>query len=191
MKHIQLALCSMFLMAVSGIAFAADASKTENAETAAARSTSLDNQFIKDVARENTLLTRLGDIADKQAGNHAIKAFGHMEAQRHADIEKSLRKLAKDKKVDLPRDLEGMRQITLQRFTNLNGDAFDKPYMRDMILEHNLLIANFQYMLDNTTDPDVKKFVRDTLPGLQDHLRVAQDDAKTINLNMLSTETQP
>ena len=50
--------------------------------------------------------------------------------------------------------------------------------MRDMLKDHQEDVAEFQSTANKAQDPDVRAFASKTLPTLQDHLRMAEQDQK-------------
>lgn len=70
--------------------------------------------------------------------------------------------------------LDPKNQVTKDRLSKLNGAAFDREYMSDMVKDHRADVAEFEKEANTARDPDVKAFAAKTLPTLQEHLRLAE-----------------
>ena len=66
-----------------------------------------------------------------------------------------------------------------QRFAKdierMSGGKFDQAYMRTMIQDHVKDVEEFQRASKEAKDPEVKRFAEQTLPILQEHLKMAKD----------------
>jgi len=56
----------------------------------------------------------------------------------------------------------------------LNGDAFDKAFVKQIVKDHQKDIKYFEKEQNSLKDPQLKSFARQTLPVLQEHLQMAQ-----------------
>ena len=74
----------------------------------------------------------------------------------------------------LPTDLNAKDTATKDRMEKMDGAAFDKAYVRDMVMDHHHDIAGFQKEASGGHDSDVKGFASQTLPTLQEHLKMIQ-----------------
>jgi putative membrane protein len=75
--------------------------------------------------------------------------------------------------VTLSSDVPAAKKSVKDRLGKLDGTAFDKAYVAEMIKEHKAAIAAFQRE-SKSADPDVKAFAEKTLPTLKEHLSQAQ-----------------
>ena len=61
----------------------------------------------------------------------------------------------------------------------MQGDAFDKAYMRHMVADHQQDVSEFKQETTAGKDPQLKDWAAKTLPTLQQHLQLAERvDAK-------------
>lgn len=70
--------------------------------------------------------------------------------------------------------LSASAQHSLDRLQGLNGAAFDREFMKQMVTDHKAAVADFQRAATSASDPEVKAFAQKTLPGLQEHLQLAR-----------------
>jgi putative membrane protein len=67
----------------------------------------------------------------------------------------------------------------MAKLEKLQGAAFDKAYMDDMVKDHKKDVKDFQKQSKSAKDPEVKNFAAQTLPTLQEHLQMAEAAQKT------------
>jgi len=62
----------------------------------------------------------------------------------------------------------------------MRGAEFDRAYMHDMVQDHEKDVKQFRQESQRATDPDIKGFAQQTLPVLEQHLKMAQDTSKSL-----------
>ena len=139
-----------------------------------------DSSFITKAAQGGMAEVELGKLATERASNSAVKDFGQRMVTDHTKANEQLKTVAANKGVNLPEGLDAKDQATLNRLSKLNGAAFDRAYIDDMVKDHKADVAEFQKEADRGDDADIKAFASKTLPTLQDHLRMAEDTQKQV-----------
>ena len=81
----------------------------------------------------------------------------------------------------MPAATDAKHKATRDRLAKLSGDAFDKAYMRDMVMDHQHDVAAFKREAESGKDANLKAWAAKTLPTLLDHLKVAQDTAAKVS----------
>jgi putative membrane protein len=148
----------------------AGAQTTQRAE----RLTALDSNWIMKAAQGGMAEVELGKLAASRSSNNAVKEFGQRMVDDHSKANDELSRIAASKGVTLPTSLSAKDQATKDRLSKLNGEAFDRAYMNDMVKDHHADVAEFQKEANSGQDPDVKAFAGTTLPTLQEHLHMAE-----------------
>ncbi len=138
---------------------------------------SADQQFMMKAAQGGMVEVELGKLAKDHASSQAVKDFGQQMSDDHGKANDELKDLASKKNVTLPTEVNATDKATMDRLSKLNGAAFDRAYMRDMVMDHKKDVAEFQTEADSGMDPDVKSWAAKTLPTLQHHLQMAQETA--------------
>ncbi len=136
-----------------------------------------DQQFMMKAAQGGMAEVELGRLAKDHASNQAVKDFGQQMVDDHSKANDELKDLASRKSVTLPTDVNAKDKATMDRLSKMNGAAFDRAYMRDMVMDHKKDVAEFQKEANSGMDPDVKSWAAKTLPTLQHHLQMAQERA--------------
>jgi predicted outer membrane protein len=117
---------------VSGIALVAQTGSSDRITGPG----SPDRNFMMRAAQGGMAEVKLGQLATQNAENQAVKDFGQKMVDDHSKANDELKGLADQKTVTLPTDLDAKDQATYDRLSKLNGAAFDKAYMKDMLLDH-------------------------------------------------------
>lgn len=142
-----------------------------------------DATFIKNAGEGSKVEVELGQLAQQKASNDWVKQFGRRMAEDHGKGAKEATELAAKKGVSIPNEMSGAHQRTRDRLARLQGSAFDREYMQEMVRDHKKDVAEFRKASQNAKDPDVKAWAAKTLPTLEEHLRMAQDLEKQLSVS--------
>jgi putative membrane protein len=153
---------------------------TGNMPDTTAINTLSDSDFAKDAARGGMAEVKLGQLAQDKGTSDAVKEFGKKMVDDHSAANDKLKSVAAQENVTLPSGLNKKDQATYDKLSKLSGDAFDRAYARDMVKDHQEDIAAFRQEANNGQDPQIKSFASDTLPTLQDHLKMAREMMRTV-----------
>jgi putative membrane protein len=151
--------------------------KTE-AQTSAATSRgtlgAADRRFVEDAMRGGMMEVELGRLAQQKAEDPDVRAFGQRMVTDHSKANADLVELARRSGVTLAGDGKGKdkgkdtgKQAEL---SNLNGEDFDRAYVRMMVADHQKDVAEFDRMSRSAQDAELKSFASKTLPTLRSHL---------------------
>jgi putative membrane protein len=132
---------------------------------------SADRDFIQAAAKGGMAEVALGDLAGKNAKDDAVKKFGRRMVEDHGEANQELAQLAKNKGVEVPKDLDRTHQSTMDRLAKLQGDAFDRAYVEEMVQDHRQDVKDFERQAERGKDPTLKEWAGKTLPTLREHLR--------------------
>jgi putative membrane protein len=122
----------------------------------------------------------LGTLAKEKGSSTDVKLFGDRMVTDHGKANEELKQWAQQKKVTLPAAIDAKHKAIHDRLAKLSGDAFDKAYMRDMVMDHQQDVAAFKREAASGKDPDLKAWAAKILPTLQDHLKMAQETAAKV-----------
>jgi len=133
-----------------------------------------DSTFATKAAEGGLAEVQLGNLAKEHASSQEVKNFAQQMIDDHTKANDELKKTASSKSISLPTSMNSKDQAIYDRLAKLNGAAFDKAYMRDMVSDHRADVAEFQREADHGTDSDLKAFAAKTLHTLQEHLKKAE-----------------
>lgn len=146
----------------------------QNTGTATSSKSMGDTHFAKEAAQGGMAEVKLGQLAQDKGSNDAVKSFGKRMVDDHSQANDKLKGIASQENVTLPTDISAKDQATYDRLSKLSGAAFDRAYARDMVKDHQTDIAEFQKEANSGKDSALKGFASDTLPTLQEHLKLAK-----------------
>src|SRR6185437_1837064 len=92
--------------------------------------------------------------------------------------------------VTLPDDLDAKHKSVMDRLSKLNGAAFDKAYMKNMVSDHKEDVAKFKKESTSGKNADLKAWAGKTLPTLQDHLKMAEDTAAKVGASTATAKSK-
>lgn len=116
----------------------------------------------------------LGRLATEKASNAEVKQFAQRMVDDHGKANQQLSTVAQQKSVQVPAELTGKAKAEHGRLSKLSGEQFDRAYMQLMVQDHRKDVAEFRKQSTRAKDADVKSFVSQTLPTLEDHLKMAE-----------------
>jgi putative membrane protein len=167
-----LAVC--FLLAQAGLAPARAANENRG------QLSSSDYKFAVDAFHANASEVELAQLAAQKATDPAVRQFAQRMIQDHTKANDQLKQILTQKGVTVPTPTSSSEQRELDRLQKLSGVDFDKAYMAHMVKDHKKDVKEFQKAANTATDTDIKAFAANTLPILQDHLKMAQDLDTTV-----------
>lgn len=129
--------------------------------------------FIKAAAVSGIMEVELAKMAQLQASSPEVKDFAAMMISDHTRIYNELKKLATDKHILLPIELEQPEKEELKKLQDLKGPAFDEAYMRLMVSSHEKAIQDYQSGASNR-DRQVNNFASEKIDSLKTHLNSAR-----------------
>jgi putative membrane protein len=170
---------------VFAIAASAAVAFSQDDQPSKSRSKSMggDQQFMMKAAQGGMAEVQLGQLAQKNASNSAVKQFGERMVTDHSKANDQAKSLASQKNITLPTSMGSKEQSMYRSLSSKTGNEFDKAYITAMIKDHNEDIAEFQQEANSGNDPDVKAWAAKTLPTLKEHLRMAEDCAKQLGIS--------
>lgn len=136
-----------------------------------------DRTFAQQADQMNMTEARLGEIAEMNAGNPAVKAFGRLLTYDHNRLNHGLyglRHVVQHEGVSLTRRLDQQHREEVNHLSQLRGSAFDQAYMQAMVEGHEKAVSYFQQEGNGVQDPQLKSWAQHILPILRQHLALAK-----------------
>lgn len=136
-----------------------------------------DKTFAQQADQINMTEARLGEIAQMNAENPAVKAYGRLMTYDHNRLNHGLhglRHVVQHEGVSLTRHLDQQHREEVNHLSQLKGSAFDQAFMQAMVEGHEKVVSYFEHEGNRVQDPQLKSWATDTLPILQQHLALAK-----------------
>lgn len=135
-----------------------------------------DRTFVMKAAKGGLAEVEMGRLAAEKASNPDVKSFGQRMVDDHSKANDELKSIAEQKGIQLPTELDAKDKAARDKLAKLSGDAFDRAYMTDMVKDHKTDVGEFKKESQSGKDADIKAFAGKTLPTLEDHLKMAEED---------------
>jgi len=173
-RHLLSTLAVTLLL--SGPAFAQHPMTSAQKNPAAQRELSQkDMDFMKKAAIGGMAEVELGKLAQQNAHSPDVKSFGARMVQDHGRAGDQLANIAKQRGVQLPQQLDSEHVSTRDRLAKLQGDAFDRAYIKAMVADHDKDAKEFRRQAQMGQDPELKRFARETLAVIEQHDQLAHN----------------
>ena len=134
-----------------------------------------DINFVARAAQSGLLEVEEGQLAQTQAADPAVRAFGGRMVAEHTAQNAALSSIAAQKGISVPASLSPQQQSEIFQLQSQNGSAFDAIYLWGQIKDHAITLMQFIQEAQTGQDPVIRAFAQNSLPILADHLREAID----------------
>ena len=140
-----------------------------------------DQAFLKEAATGGLMEVELGKLAAEKASSAEVKQFGQRMVDDHGKANQQLSTIAQQKNVQVPTELTGKAKSDYDRLSKLSGEQFDRAYMQLMVRDHRKDVGDFRKQSTSAKDADVKSFASQTLPTLEEHLKLAEQTQSSLS----------
>lgn len=133
-----------------------------------------DQQFIRRAAADSLTEVELGQLAVKRASNSDVRKYAQQMVDDHRKASGHLNELASKKGLTLSTKPTAATEAIKRRLIRFSVDQFDNAYMAEVLKHHKQNVEEFRSESKTTHDPQLRGFVTETLPILEDHLKKAE-----------------
>ena len=133
-----------------------------------------DEDFVKKAAMGGIAEVDAGKLAQQKGDSDAVKQFGAQMVADHSRTNDELKQIATSKKMTVPTETDPAHKAAEKKLEAKSGAAFDQAFKAQMVADHKATITLFEREAKNGSDSDLRAFAAKTLPGLQEHLKMAQ-----------------
>jgi len=134
----------------------------------------MDRQFVTKASQANLEEVALGVLGQQKAQSESVKAFAKRMETDHSKAEQELMTAAEEAKLTPPTDLPPEAKATMERLKKLSGMAFDREYMKVMVMGHEKAIRLFTMEVEKGSHPALTGYAKTSLPTLKEHLSMAK-----------------
>lgn len=175
-----LAAAAMFI-GIGGTMFAQNNANGITPGSSSAKAvSSADKKFATGAAQGGLAEVELGKLATQKGQSDKVKQFGQRMIDDHSNANTQLKSIAQKNNITLPTDINAKDQALKDKLSGLSGSDFDRAYMTAMVKDHQKDIGEFQREASSGSNADLKGFAAQTLPTLQEHLRMAKEAEQTV-----------
>jgi putative membrane protein len=132
-----------------------------------------------------------GRLAETKGTSAAIRDYARLMVTSHIPVVEALNVILERKNITPSNTLlHGAYDAMISTLKADHGAAFDRDYVNGQVEYQKGNAALFEQEIQNGADPDLKRFARDTLPKIVDHLQRAAKLATAAGGNVASTSTE-
>jgi len=137
-----------------------------------------DEQFAQMAEQINLTEIAAGNQAISKAKQGEVQQFAKMMIMEHTDANRKLLAAIKNK-AGLTGKLDAKHQAKVDKLTGVGANEFDRMYMQEMVIGHQMAAELFEHEATNGKDAGLKSYASALLPSVQKHLQMAQQILKT------------
>lgn len=171
MKHMTI-IAAVALAASSTIGLAQNAASGGSAPAASGRSAPVTDslQFVQKAASANMFEIESSKLALQKAKDQDVKDFAQKMIDDHTRAGQALQAAAGKKGIAVPKQMAVAEQHRLDQLKS--ADDFQTLYIKDQLEGHDQTVSLFKSYLANGPDGPLRSFDRETLPRLEQHLKM-------------------
>ena len=143
---------------------------------------SMDKMFVRKALQGGMAEVQLGQLAQQKSSNDEVKQFGQKMVDDHTKLGDDLKPIAEQMNVKVPDAPSKKDQATMAKLQALNGDAFDKAYIKDMVKDHETDQKEFKQEASSTSNPDLKQAATHGEEVITEHLQMIRQIAQKNNV---------
>jgi putative membrane protein len=166
------------------------------------RAMNIDEAFVMAAAHNDMYEIMASDVAAERTTNDAISNFAERMIIDHTTNSARLMELASEMGMNMEMmgqmgmgemdqmmmehmmALPAMHQLKLAQLSNLQGEEFDRAYVKQQVIGHMAAISLYQIEAQSGQDEQLRMFATQALPVLQAHLAAAMDLMQQMGMNM-------
>jgi len=138
---------------------------------------SADRSFIASAAEANLGEIDMAKMVGQKSTDPAVKDFANRMVTDHTQASQKLASVAEMNGVKLPTEVSANERNQKSELEKLSGAQLNDAYLRDELKGHKETISAFESEIEHGQNQEVINYAQQTLPTLQDHIRIAEDVA--------------
>jgi putative membrane protein len=158
------------------------------AVSAQARNNNVDSaskKFLTTAIQGDLAEIEVGKLAQQNGQSEDVKSFGQQLVKDHSEHNEKAQALAKRLGIDPPTAPSFAQKATYLKLKMLSGATFDRSFASAMVKDHRTDIKDYQKQ-SGKNDP-TGPFAKETLPTLEQHLKMAQSVQQKVQNEKTST----
>ena len=133
-----------------------------------------DRVFVKDALEGGMAELQLGQLALQKSNNADVKQFAQRMVDDHTKMGEQMKPIAQQIGVKIPDGPSKKDKQTIAKLQELNGDDFDKAYMKDMVKDHKSDLNDFKTEAATGSNPAVQNAANQGSLVIGEHLQMAE-----------------
>jgi putative membrane protein len=171
--------CSGLLLGCNLIAWPGKQTSKPPADTLSAA----DRAFITSAAEANLTEIETAKMIEQKSKDPGVRDFAKRMVTDHTQASQNLATVAEMTAVSLPASPSAADRTREDELEKLSGARLNKTYLRDELAGHKQVISAVASEIEHGQDEAAKNYAVQTLPTLQDHIRIAEDIAGKMGMS--------
>jgi putative membrane protein len=135
-----------------------------------------DQHFVEAAAQTDMVEANLGQLAATNAESQQVKDLAQTLVTDHTSDYAQLKMAAQQGNLRVPEAIDSAHdKAMIDPFQKLQGAAFDKKYVQEMVAGHTKALAEYKKVAATAKDPNIKAYAETAIPVLEKHLAAAKD----------------
>lgn len=172
------------ICAAAALAFSAAPSATYAQQSSqqhpAATNVKAKPEFIKSAAEHDMAVIQLAQVAKQKSSSSEVKQLADQLMRDATNNQTQVKDLATKENITLPTTINEKDHALKMHLQGLSGAQFDKEYLNATVQGNKQTIAAFQAAARQSKDSNLQTFAQNTLPVLQQHLKMAEDAQNSV-----------
>lgn len=137
-----------------------------------------DKKFAKSALADGMAEVQLGQLAQQKSNSDDVKKFAQQMVDDHTKLNDQMKPIAATVGVQPPTDLMPKDKALMTKLQALQGDEFDKAYIKAMMKDHKLDNKEFETEANAGQNPQEKDAAAQGGTIIKQHLEMIQTIAK-------------
>jgi putative membrane protein len=142
----------------------------------------MDKAFVRKALEGGMTEVQLGQLAAQKSSNPDVKQFGQKMVDDHTKLGDQMKQVAEQMNIKPPDSLSSKDKANVAKLSALDGDAFDKAYIKDMVKDHKQDEKDFKQEAINTSNPALKDVVSQGAQVISQHRQMIEQIAQKNNV---------
>lgn len=136
--------------------------------------TMTDKQYAQGMAARGMFEIRLGQLALDRTKREDVKSVAQRMIRDYLNWNDGMAKAARKLSITLPTEPDNKQKAALERISQLNGEAFDQAYLKEVIRQQTKALTMSHLEASEAGVGGFRHWAGITIPNLQDQIEMAQ-----------------
>lgn len=141
-----------------------------------------DALFLEQALQMSMTEVKLSEVAVDKTLDQNVKTYAQQMLNEHEQLNTMIKDLAKRSNIEISDKLEDPNKRAVSDIKSDTDANFDRDYITRMLADHTRLVTLFEERSRNATDPQIRLFAQQQLPGMQAHLEQSRRLAQEIGV---------
>lgn len=134
-----------------------------------------DHSFLVNAARSNLAEITTGRLALRESDTAPVRAYARKMIADHTKAQAELTRIARRWDTTVPRRPSPQQRQEAARLEALEGDAFDRTYLRRQVVAHRKALGLMLLEINSGRVADLRGYAARTAPVVRMHLSMAKE----------------